>query len=351
VQNALCIGTPEIGGILLYGTNMVGKSAYMKSLGISIIMAQSGMFVPCEDFMYYPYQHIFTRIPSGDDLFKGQSTFAVEISELRNILNRCTRNSLVIGDELASGTESISAVSIVAAGIIQLNSKNASFVFATHLHDLPKLEKIKSIQTLKIYHLSVSYDEVGKKLVFDRILKPGQGSTLYGLEVCRALDLNREFLRLANECRQELCNIEPDILSTKQSRYNSAQFLDVCSICKSPAQEVHHIQQQKNADQVGFIGSMHKNARSNLMNVCQQCHDDIHNGSIDVNGYVQTTDGVELKLSRVKLEHIDSFVQSRVLEMKFKGFSIKKIRDAIKDNDGIDITPYRINKILRECQK
>ena len=80
--------------MLLYGVNAVGKSSTMKSVGISIIMAQAGMYVPASEFYYYPYKYIFTRISGNDNIFKGQSTFAVEMSELRAILKRTNKNSL-----------------------------------------------------------------------------------------------------------------------------------------------------------------------------------------------------------------------------------------------------------------
>ena len=72
----------------MYGCNAVGKSSLMKAIGINIIMAQAGMFVPCSSFKYSPFDYIFTRINNNDNLFKGLSSFAVEMSELRNILKR-----------------------------------------------------------------------------------------------------------------------------------------------------------------------------------------------------------------------------------------------------------------------
>jgi DNA mismatch repair protein MutS len=344
VPNDVEIGTPDTNGVLLYGTNMVGKSAYMKSIGIGVIMAQCGMFVACEDFVYHPFTQLFTRIPSGDDLFKGQSTFAVEITELRNILKRANSNSLVIGDELASGTESISAVAIVASGIVQLSEKRTSFVFATHLHDLTSLSKIKELKTLKIYHLSVTYDETNKKLTFDRKLKEGQGSTIYGLEVCRALDLNNDFLRQANIFRQELLDINASILNTKQSRYNARHYVDVCGICGESAHEVHHIKQQMHADEQGYIKTVHKNAKHNLLNVCEKCHDHIHNGTLTVHGFVQTTDGIELCV-----EHKDKSkdIDQLVINLKQQqNMSVAKIKDTIQAKTGEVISAYKINKII-----
>ena len=92
------MGTDKQQGILLYGINSSGKSSFMKSVGLCVVMAQSGMYVPCTTFEYYPFKKIFSRIPGGDNIFKGDSTFVGEIKELRNILRECDGNTLVIGD-------------------------------------------------------------------------------------------------------------------------------------------------------------------------------------------------------------------------------------------------------------
>ena len=135
VGNDVCLSHKNKNGMLLYGINASGKSSLMKAIGLNIIMAQCGMFVPCTSFSYYPYNHIFTRISGMDNIYTGMSSFTVEMSELRNILQRCDKFSLVLGDEVCSGTEATSALAIVAAGIDTLVKKKAAFVFATHLHD------------------------------------------------------------------------------------------------------------------------------------------------------------------------------------------------------------------------
>ena len=226
-------------GMLLYGLNSAGKSTFMKSCGIAVIMAQAGMFVPCSSMSFSPFKHIFTRIPSGDDIMKGQSTFTVEINELRNILYRADRFSLVIGDELCSGTESISAMSIVSAGIFELCTRKVAFIFATHLHDLKNISHIKSLQNLKIYHLSVLFDEESGKLIYNRKLTEGQGSSLYGLEVCKSLSLGEEFIAKANEIRREILNIDQEVLRTKTSSYNSKKYVDAtCDICHEKSVDI-----------------------------------------------------------------------------------------------------------------
>ena len=308
IANDIDIGTPESKGWLLYGLNAAGKSTCMKAIAINLIMAQSGMFVPCSSFEYKPYQHVFSRISQGDNLYKGQSTFVVEMLELRNILTRCDRNSLVIGDELCSGTESASAVAIVAAGIITLVKQEATFIFATHLHDLTSISDVKNLQGIKVCHLHVEYDNINKMLIYDRKIKDGQGLTTYGIEVCKSLDLCPSFLDLAHKIRREHTNINDSVLDLHKSRYNAKVLVDTCTMCglsglsglSHQNLEVHHIRQQKDADALGFIGDIHKNTKSNLAVLCQSCHDKVHHGRDDrsqpivVKGYRQTSRGVRL---------------------------------------------------------
>ena len=84
VPNDISLGK-DPNGILLYGTNGCGKSSIIRAIGNSIIMAQSGMYVPCESFIYKPYDTIFTRILGNDNLFKGLSAFSTEMSEFQCI--------------------------------------------------------------------------------------------------------------------------------------------------------------------------------------------------------------------------------------------------------------------------
>ena len=164
-------------------------------------MAQAGLFVPCESFIFSPYNQIFSRILGNDNLFRGQSSFAVEMSELRNILKRANSKSLVLGDELCSGTETYSAVSIFAASVERLSSNNTSFIFATHLHELCNLDIIKNLENIKINHLKVIHNKEKKTLVYDRKLEEGCGPTTYGLEVCKAMDMDDAFLKTRNVSR------------------------------------------------------------------------------------------------------------------------------------------------------
>lgn len=300
VPNDIELGTDKQLGILLYGVNSAGKSSISKAIALNIIMAQAGMFIPSK-LKYFPYNEIFTRIPSGDNEMQGKSTFIVEMSEFRNILRRATSRSLVISDELASGTESISALSLVGSGIYKLCDLGASFISATHLHGLTDISHVKQLtedKKIGIYHLSVQYDMENECLIYDRTMQPGQGSTLYGLEVAKSLDLGTDFINLANKIRHEVLENSPDLLHKKKSRYNAELYVDVCVICGTKADEVHHIQPQMLANKRGFIGDIHKNKLSNLIAICSICHDQIHNGKVNVEGFKQTSDCIKLIVNK-----------------------------------------------------
>lgn len=298
VTNDVILGNNSTDGILLYGTNAVGKTTIIRALGISIIMAQAGLFVPCSEFNYMPYKYIFTRIIGNDNIFKGLSTFAVEMSELRTILRLSDENSLILGDELCSGTETQSAISIFVAGIQKLHTCKSSFIFATHLHEIIDYDEIKCLDTVKLKHMSVIFDKEHDKLIYDRKLKDGPGNSMYGLEVCKSLNLPQDFLDAAYDIRMKYHPEGASVLSLKTSRYNSKKIVGMCEKCKeNVGKEVHHLQYQKDADTNGVINSddiLHKNTLANLLTLCEACHDEIHKKNARLKK-VKTTKGTELQ--------------------------------------------------------
>ena len=284
VTNDILLGKGDMDGILLYGTNAVGKTCFIKALGICVIMAQAGLYVPCSEFIYQPYTYLFTRILGNDNLFKGLSTFAVEMSELRTILRLADSNSLVLGDELCSGTENISAISIFMAGIIRLYEKGSSFIFATHLHEIVNYDEIREMTRLGLRHMSVVYDKEKGCLIYDRKLKDGHGSSLYGLEVCKSLSLPEDFLNRAFQLRMKYYPETGSLLSLKTSHYNVKKIIGgLCENCGiERSMEVHHLLHQSESDKDGFILNrekglfIHKNHPANLMSLCEKCHLEIH---------------------------------------------------------------------------
>ena len=279
VTNDLGLGMgDESDGILLYGTNAVGKTSFIKSVGIAIVMAQAGLYVPCETFMYHPYTCLFTRILGNDNLFKGLSTFAVEMCELRTILTQCDKNSLILGDELCSGTESDSALSIFTAGLEFLHEKRSTFLFATHFHEVTHYEEILNLERIKFMHMEVEYNREKDILIYDRKLKNGSGNTMYGLEVCKSLNLPIDFLNRAHNIRMKYNKSTQGVLQQDGSHFNTRKLGGNCEICKiERATEVHHLQHQTNANKSNnYINSFHKNHPANLINICDKCHHDIH---------------------------------------------------------------------------
>lgn len=365
VANDISLGSDE-DGILLYGLNSSGKSSLMKSIGIAVLMAQAGMYVACDEFEFVPYDYIFTRIFSNDDIFKGQSTFTKEILELRGILKRANKNSLVLGDELCSGTESISALSIVSAGIYTLAKCQASFIFATHLHDLITIPLVRDLDNVRTYHLSVEYDDAKRTLVYDRKLKAGNGSSLYGLEVCKSLDLDNEFLHIANNVRQGILKIDRNIVAStgNNNKYNKLVYMDKCQVCGVKAKEVHHIYEQRYADEDGYIdGKFHRNIKFNLVCLCEQCHDDVHHGQLVISGFKQTSDGIVLDYNR-KEDELPSTstatqnngldeVTNAIKEMLTNNITMKN-KDVVFSIQArfhhYNLTKYKIDKLIKQAK-
>src|SRR5438445_701119 len=160
------------------------------ALRLMIILAQAGSYVP-GILHYRPYNKIITRLSTQDNLFKSESSFTVEASELRTILKLGDRQSLVLADELASKTESFSAACITVAAILDMIKKSCSFIFTSHIHDIVTLPFIDTIDKtlLRINHLTVDYDEQNDVLIYERKLKDGSGSSKYGINVIKYLKL------------------------------------------------------------------------------------------------------------------------------------------------------------------
>jgi len=265
-------------GILLYGTNAVGKTSLIRALGIAVIMAQAGLYVPCFQFVYSPYTAIFSRILGVDNLFKGLSTFAVEMSELRMILRNADNTSLVLGDELCSGTETESALSIFMAGLMDLHRKQASFIFATHFHEIIHFDEMRDLGKLALKHMAVHYDRELDCLVYDRLLRDGPGNRMYGLEVCKSLYLPEDFLEEAYRIRTKYYpTARGELARPTATAYSAQKIRGICEMCKTEiGEEIHHLSPQNSADDQGFIGSFHKNHPANLMSLCEKCHAKCH---------------------------------------------------------------------------
>ena len=284
-------------GILLYGINSSGKSSLMKSIGICVILAQAGFYVPAKSMRFSIFDSVFTRISGADNIAKGLSSFAVEMLELKNIFNRASKQSLILGDEISHSTETMSGVSIVASAILKLAKLESIFVFATHLHQLPEIPEIQKLKNIICLHLSVLYEDSEDKLIFNRKLQHGSGSSMYGLEYAKSLHMDKEFLKVANDIRKKITDDYAPIERLTQQRgtkYNKDMIVSTCVICGRSVDDVHHIKEQARANKDGFIGHMNANHKYNLIPLCKQHHKMVHDGTININGFVATSKGLEL---------------------------------------------------------
>lgn len=277
-------------GMLIYGVNSSGKSIFLKQTGLIVLLAQSGMFVPCKNMIYKPFKKIISKILNRDNITKGKSTFILELENVRNMLTKSDKDTLILSDELCSGTEMYSAISLVSSCINELKNKYSKFIFSSHFHDI--VNHIDKNILVKHFKVLVNNNQI----ILDRKLENGPSEPLYGLEISRLLGLDSKVIENAYKIRNILINKEP-ILNTKTSRYNKDLFVDECKICKNKNDlHVHHIIHQKYADKDGKIDNIsHKNVKNNLVVLCEQCHIKTHQNKLIIYGYVDTINGTEFK--------------------------------------------------------
>ena len=186
---------------IITGPNMAGKSTYMRQVALIVLMAQIGCFVPAVSAKVSVIDRIFTRIGASDDLSSGKSTFMVEMSEVSEILQNATRNSLIILDEVGRGTSTFDGLSIAWAVVRYITSKiGAKTLFATHYHELTELEG--KIEGVKNYCVSVK--EHGDDIIFLRKIIRGGADQSYGIQVAKLAGLPDEVVNIAKKILKKL---------------------------------------------------------------------------------------------------------------------------------------------------
>ena len=187
--------------IVLTGPNMSGKSTYMKQIALISIMAQIGSYVPATEAKLPIVDKYLTRIGASDDILSGQSTFMVEMSEVSNILNNATENSLIILDEVGRGTSTFDGVSIATAISEYIHEKiKAKTIFATHYHELTDLEK----KYKNVVNYRIEVNEKNGKVMFLRNIVKGGADKSYGIEVAKLAGLPKEILKQSKKILNRL---------------------------------------------------------------------------------------------------------------------------------------------------
>jgi DNA mismatch repair protein MutS len=181
--------------LLVTGPNMAGKSTILRQIGLAVILAQMGSFVPCESAAIGVVDRLFTRVGASDNLARGQSTFMVEMSETSAILHGATSRSLVLLDEIGRGTSTYDGVAIAWAVTEFLHDTiGCKTMFATHYHELMQLPE----QLQHARNLNVAVRESGGKVVFLHRLEPGGTDRSYGIHVAQLAGLPQEIVSRAN---------------------------------------------------------------------------------------------------------------------------------------------------------
>ena len=191
---------------LITGPNMAGKSTYLRQVGLIVLMAQVGSFVPARSARIGIVDRIFTRVGASDNLARGESTFLVEMNETANILNNATPDSLVLLDEIGRGTSTYDGLSIAWAVTEYLHNtpgRTAKTLFATHYHEL--IELASSLDRIANYNVAIR--EQADQIVFLRKVMPGGSDRSYGIQVARMAGLPRSVIERA---RVILANLEDD---------------------------------------------------------------------------------------------------------------------------------------------
>ena len=214
---------------IITGPNMAGKSTYMRQVALITIMTQIGSFVPASTAHIGVVDAVYTRIGASDDLFMGQSTFMVEMSEVAEILKNATRNSLLILDEIGRGTSTYDGMAIARAVLeyIASDKLGAKAMFATHYHELTQLADCMN----GVNNYNIAVKKRGDHITFLRRIVPGGADRSYGIEVAALAGVSKD---VVNRAKEILAELEADIPTKPTAVCHESQQLTFASTPDNP---------------------------------------------------------------------------------------------------------------------
>jgi DNA mismatch repair protein MSH6 len=185
IPNNIVLGGESPSMDLLTGANAAGKSTILRMTCVAVILAQVGCYVPCEAARMTPVDRIMSRLGAHDNIFAGQSTFMVELSETKKILSEATPRSLVILDELGRGTSSYDGVAVAQAVLHHVATHIGSLgYFATHYHSLAT--EFMHHPEVATKRMAVRVEPDVREVTFLYKLEPGVAEGSYGMH-CAAM--------------------------------------------------------------------------------------------------------------------------------------------------------------------
>ena len=202
---------------LLTGPNMAGKSTYLRQNAIIVVMAHLGSFVPATRATIGICDQLFSRVGASDNLAAGQSTFMVEMAETANILNRATKKSFIIFDEIGRGTATYDGMAIAQAVLEFLNDLQPRTLFATHYHELT------SIQMDNVSCLTIDVREHNNEIVFMHKIVPGVANRSYGIHVARMAGMPASVIARAESVLLGLESHNSDIPKCTNSQQDKSE--------------------------------------------------------------------------------------------------------------------------------
>lgn len=232
--------------IILTGPNMAGKSVYLRQVGLIVLLAQIGSFVPAKKARIGIVDRIFTRVGASDNITAGESTFLVEMQEAANILNNATSKSLVLLDEIGRGTSTFDGISIAWALTEYLHENPevaAKTLFATHYHELNEMADLFP----KIRNYKVEVREYDDKVIFLHKVNPGRADHSYGIQVAQMAGLP---LFVTNRAKEVLNNLESKELTPYEIKKERLKKL-----------------KQENDNQIGLFEFRDDKLRSEIDNI------------------------------------------------------------------------------------
>ena len=199
--------------LILTGPNMAGKSTLMRGIALTVLLAQSGCFVPTDKAVLPVFHKIFTRIGANDSLSRGLSTFMVEMKEMAEILDQADNRSLVILDEIGRGTATFDGMSLARAILEFLTNEKKPILFsATHYHELTALAEDHP----SIHNGSMDIKEKNGEIHFLYTLSKGPVNKSYGIQVARLAGLPPSVINKAKVFLQKYEAIKEKNSSSEQ---------------------------------------------------------------------------------------------------------------------------------------